>query len=78
MYTRRRVSSPRWIGPEHDQAVGDVDGQAGLAVPEFSLRDAMHRYLGEIDLTLGVLTGRAGCGAATRGTTTSELVEVSD
>ena len=47
-------------GPEHDQAVGDTGGQpVWLFLTSVSVTH-LHRHLGELDLTLGVLTGRAG------------------
>jgi hypothetical protein len=47
-------------GPEHDQAVGDVGGQpVWLFLTSVSVTH-LHRHLGELDLTLGVLSGRAG------------------
>lgn len=47
-------------GPEHDQAVGEVGGQpVWLFLTSVSITH-LHRHLGEIDLTLGALTGRAG------------------
>jgi hypothetical protein len=47
-------------GPEHDEAVGDTGGQPmWLLLTSVSVTH-LHRHLGELDLTLGVLTGRAG------------------
>jgi hypothetical protein len=47
-------------GPEHDQAVGEVGGQpVWLFLTSVSVTH-LHRHLGELDLTLGVLTGRPG------------------
>jgi hypothetical protein len=47
-------------GPEHDQAVGDVGGQpVWLFLTSVSVTH-LHRHLGELDLTLGVLKGRPG------------------
>jgi hypothetical protein len=47
-------------GPEHDQAVGDTGGQpVWLFLTSVSVTH-LHRHLGELDLTLGVLTGRSG------------------
>jgi hypothetical protein len=47
-------------GPEHDEAVGDTGGQpVWLFLTSVSVTH-LHRHLGELDLTLGVLTGRAG------------------
>ncbi len=47
-------------GPEHDEAVGDVGGQpVWLFLTSVSVTH-LHRHLGELDLTLGVLAGRAG------------------
>ncbi len=47
-------------GPEHDEAVGDTGGQpVWLFLTSVSVTH-LHRHLGEVDLTLGVLTGRAG------------------
>jgi len=47
-------------GPEHDQAIGEVGGQPlWLFLTSVSVTH-LHRHLGELDLTLGVLTGRAG------------------
>jgi len=47
-------------GPEHDDAVGRAGGlPAWLLLTSVSVTH-LHRHLGEIDLTLGVLTGRAG------------------
>ena len=47
-------------GPEHDEAVGDTGGQpVWLFLTSVSITH-LHRHLGELDLTLGVLTGRAG------------------
>lgn len=47
-------------GPEHDEAVGDKGGQpVWLFLTSVSVTH-LHRHLGEVDLTLGVLTGRAG------------------
>jgi hypothetical protein len=47
-------------GPEHDEAVGDTGGQpVWLFLTSVSVTH-LHRHLGEIDLILGVLTGRAG------------------
>jgi hypothetical protein len=47
-------------GPEHDEAVGDSGGQpVWLFLTSVSVTH-LHRHLGEVDLTLGVLTGRAG------------------
>jgi hypothetical protein len=47
-------------GPEHDQAVGDVGGQpVWLFLTSVSVTH-LHRHLGELDLTLGVINGRAG------------------
>jgi hypothetical protein len=46
-------------GPEHDDAVGRAGGlPAWLLLTSVSITH-VHRHLGEIDLTLGVLTGRA-------------------
>jgi hypothetical protein len=47
-------------GPEHDEAVGESGGQpVWLFLTSVSVTH-LHRHLGEVDLTLGVLTGRAG------------------
>jgi len=47
-------------GPEHDQAVGDAGGQPVWLFLTSVCVTHLHRHLGELDLTLGVLTGRAG------------------
>jgi DinB family protein len=46
-------------GPEHDQAVGDVGGQPAWLYLTSVCVTHLHRHLGELDLTLGILTGRA-------------------
>lgn len=47
-------------GPEHDQAVGDVGGQPVWLFLTSVCVTHLHRHLGELDLTLGLLTGRPG------------------
>ena len=47
-------------GPEHDEAVGKSGGQPVWLYLTSVCVTHMHRHLGEIDLTLGMLTGRAG------------------
>jgi hypothetical protein len=47
-------------GPEHDAAVGDVGGQPVWLYLTSVCVTHLHRHLGELDLTLGILTGRAG------------------
>ena len=59
-YQAREFIAEMDSGPEHDQAVGDLGGQpAWLFLTSVSVTH-LHRHLGELDLTLGVLTGRAG------------------
>ncbi len=67
--TRRRDS-----GPERDQAVGDVGVQPVWLFLTSVCVTHLHRHLGELDLTLGILTGRAGSQAGGAGMPT-ELVE---
>jgi hypothetical protein len=47
-------------GPEHDAAVGKSGGQPVWLYLTSVCVTHPHRHLGEIDLTLGILTGRAG------------------
>jgi hypothetical protein len=47
-------------GPEHDEAVGKSGGQPVWLYLTSVCVTHLHRHLGEIDLTLGILTGRAG------------------
>jgi hypothetical protein len=47
-------------GPEHDAAVGKAGGQPMWLYLTSVCVTHLHRHLGEIDLTLGILTGRAG------------------
>lgn len=47
-------------GPEHDSAVGKTGGQPVWLYLTSVCVTHLHRHLGEIDLTLGILTGRAG------------------
>jgi len=47
-------------GPEHDQAVGRTGGQPAWLYLTSVCITHPHRHLGELDLTLGVHTGRAG------------------
>lgn len=47
-------------GPEHDEAVGKSGGQPVWLYLTSVCVTHPHRHLGEVDLTLGILTGRAG------------------
>jgi len=47
-------------GPEHDEAVGKSGGQPVWLYLTSVCVTHLHRHLGEVDLTLGILTGRAG------------------
>jgi len=47
-------------GPEHDAAVGKSGGQPVWLYLTSVCVTHLHRHLGEIDMTLGILTGRAG------------------
>jgi len=47
-------------GPEHDAAIEETGGQPTWLFLTSVCVTHLHRHLGEIDLTLGVLTGRAG------------------
>ena len=47
-------------GPEHDAATGKTGGQPVWLYLTSVCVTHLHRHLGEIDLTLGMLTGRAG------------------
>lgn len=47
-------------GPEHDAATEETGGQPTWLFLTSVCVTHLHRHLGEIDLTLGVLTGRAG------------------
>ncbi len=59
-YQTREFLAEMDSGPEHDRAVGDVGGQpVWLFLTSVSVTH-LHRHLGELDLTLGVLKGRAG------------------
>lgn len=59
-YQLRAFLDEMGSGPEHDDAVGRTGGlPAWLLLTSVSITH-VHRHLGEIDLTLGVLTGRPG------------------
>jgi hypothetical protein len=59
-YQTREFLAEMDSGPEHDRVVGDLGGQpVWLFLTSVSVTH-LHRHLGELDLTLGVLSGRAG------------------
>lgn len=58
-YQRREFLEELSSGPEHDAATEDTGGTPAWLYLTSVCITHMHRHLGEIDLTLGVLTGRA-------------------
>ncbi len=59
-YQRREFLEEMNGGPERDDAVADTGGQPVWLFLTSVCVTHLHRHLGEVDLTLGVLTGRAG------------------
>ncbi len=59
-YQRSEFLAEMDSGPEHDAAVAERGGQPAWLFLTSVCVTHLHRHLGELDLTLGVLTGRAG------------------
>lgn len=59
-YTRREFVDELSSGPEHDDVAEDTGGLPTWLILTSVCLTHLHRHLGEIDLTLGVTTGRAG------------------
>ncbi len=59
-YQRREFLEELNSGPEHNAATEDTGGTPAWLYLTSVCVTHMHRHLGELDLTLGVLTGRAG------------------
>lgn len=59
-YQRREFLEEMNSGPEHDAATAATGGTPAWLYLTSVCITHMHRHLGELDLTLGVLTGRAG------------------